>query len=103
VGRGRHLSSPDVDFILSSDGVQSDPARFLSPEARVVREAGGLWITDEVQSGFGRLGSVSWGFQRHGLEPHLAVLGKPMGNGVPIGALVGREEVLTKFGAILAI
>jgi len=52
----------------------------------------------EVQPGFGRLGSTWWGFQRHGIVPDLAVMGKPMGNGVPIGAVVGREEVMATFG-----
>ena len=87
-----------VDSILSSDGVHSDPAGLLAPAARAVREAGGLWIADEVQPGFGRLGSSWWGFQRHDFVPDLAVMGKPMGNGVPIGAVVGREEVLANFG-----
>jgi 4-aminobutyrate aminotransferase-like enzyme len=87
-----------VDSILSSDGVHSDPAGFLAPAARAVREGGGLWIADEVQPGFGRLGSTWWGFQRHEFVPDLAVMGKPMGNGVPIGAVVGREEVMAAFG-----
>lgn len=96
--RGVGFAGMIVDSILSSDGVQSDPAGFLAPAARVVREAGGLWIADEVQPGFGRLGSVWWGFQRHGVIPDLVVLGKPMGNGVPIGAVVGRDEVMANFG-----
>jgi 4-aminobutyrate aminotransferase-like enzyme len=96
--RGVGFAGMIVDSILSSDGVQSDPEGFLAPAARAVREAGGLWIADEVQPGFGRLGSVWWGFQRHDLTPDLVVLGKPMGNGIPIGALVGRDDVMTKFG-----
>lgn len=96
--RGVGFAGMIVDSILSSDGVQSDPEGLLAPAARVVREAGGLWIADEVQPGFGRLGSVWWGFQRHGLEPDLAVLGKPMGNGIPIGAVVGRDAVMSNFG-----
>jgi len=87
-----------VDSIMSSDGVHSDPAGLLASAARAVREAGGLWIADEVQSGFGRLGSTWWGFQQHALVPDLVVMGKPMGNGVPIGAVVGREEVMATFG-----
>ena len=87
-----------VDSILSSDGVHADPAGFLASAARVVREAGGLWIADEVQPGFGRLGSSWWGFERHGFVPDLVALGKPMGNGIPIGAVVGREDVMTAFG-----
>jgi 4-aminobutyrate aminotransferase-like enzyme len=63
-----------------------------------VREAGGLWIADEVQPGFGRLGFTWWGFQRHDMAPDLVVMGKPMGNGVPIGAVVGRDEVMAAFG-----
>lgn len=96
--RGVGFAGMIVDSILSSDGVQSDPEGFLAPAARAVREAGGLWIADEVQPGFGRLGSNWWGFERHGLEPDLVVLGKPMGNGIPIGAVVGRDEVMAKFG-----
>jgi 4-aminobutyrate aminotransferase-like enzyme len=96
--RGVGFAGMIVDSILSSDGVQSDPEGFLAPAVRAVHEAGGLWIADEVQPGFGRLGSAWWGFQRHGIEPDLVVLGKPMGNGIPIGALVGRDGVMAKFG-----
>lgn len=96
--RGVGFAGMIVDSILSSDGVLSDPEGFLAPAARAVREAGGLWIADEVQPGFGRLGSAWWGFERHGVEPDLVVLGKPMGNGIPIGAVVGRDDVMAKFG-----
>jgi 4-aminobutyrate aminotransferase-like enzyme len=98
VDRGVGFAGMIVDSIMSSDGVHSDPAGLLAPAARVVREAGGLWIADEVQPGFGRLGATWWGFQRHRFVPDLAVMGKPMGNGVPIGAVVGREEVMANFG-----
>ncbi|MBY4039253.1 aspartate aminotransferase family protein [Rhodococcus fascians] len=96
--RGVGFAGMIVDSVLSSDGVQCDPATFLRPAAEVVQGAGGLWIADEVQSGFGRLGTGWWGFDRHGIEPDLVVLGKPMGNGLPIAALVGREQVMAKFG-----
>jgi 4-aminobutyrate aminotransferase-like enzyme len=96
--RGVGFAGMIVDSILSSDGVQSDPLGLLVPAARVVREAGGLWIADEVQPGFARTGAHWWGFQRHGLVPDLVVLGKPMGNGVPIGAVVGRDEAMSHFG-----
>jgi 4-aminobutyrate aminotransferase-like enzyme len=56
--------------------------------------AGGLVIADEVQTGFGRLGSHLWGFVRHGALPDLVTLGKPMGNGYPIGAVVTRAEIV---------
>ncbi|WP_328364048.1 aspartate aminotransferase family protein [Mycobacterium sp. NBC_00419] len=96
--RGVGLAGMIVDSVLSSDGVQCDPATFLRPAAELVHDAGGLWIADEVQAGFGRLGTGWWGFERHGLQPDLVVLGKPMGNGIPIAAMVGREEVMAKFG-----
>ena len=87
-----------VDTIFSSDGVFSDPAGFLQPAVAAIREAGGLFIADEVQPGFGRTGAGLWGFQRHGIEPDLVTMGKPMGNGHPIAAMVARHEILDVFG-----
>jgi 4-aminobutyrate aminotransferase-like enzyme len=88
-----------VDTIFSSDGVFADPPGFLIPAAEAVRAAGGLFIADEVQAGFGRTGSHFWGFSRHDLTPDLVTMGKPMGNGHPMAAMAGRPEVLTAFGA----
>lgn len=96
--RGVGVAALIVDSVLSSDGVQTDPAGWLSPAADLVREAGGMWIADEVQPGFGRLGTGWWGFARHGLTPDLVVLGKPMGNGMPIAAVVGTETAMVRFG-----
>ncbi|WP_158742876.1 aspartate aminotransferase family protein [Acidisphaera sp. L21] len=87
-----------VDTIFSSDGVLSDPAGFLQPAAAAIREAGGLFIADEVQPGFGRTGAGMWGFSRHGLVPDLVTMGKPMGNGHPVAAMVARPEYLESFG-----
>ncbi|ASV88798.1 aminotransferase class-III family protein (plasmid) [Ochrobactrum quorumnocens] len=86
-----------VDTIFSSDGVFAEPAGFLAGAVAAIREAGGLFIADEVQAGFGRLGGHMWGFQRHGLVPDLVTMGKPMGNGYPIAGVVAREEVLERF------
>jgi 4-aminobutyrate aminotransferase-like enzyme len=87
-----------ADSLLSSDGVIADPAGFLRPVQDLVHAAGGLYIADEVQSGFGRTGSHLWGYQRHGLSPDIVTMGKPMGNGLPIAGLVARHEVLEDFG-----
>lgn len=87
-----------VDTILSSDGVYSDPAGFLAPAAQAIRDAGGLFIADEVQAGFARTGSCMWGFQRHALVPDIVTMGKPMGNGHPIAAMVSRPDILERFG-----
>ncbi len=88
-----------VDTIFSSDGVFADPAGFLAPAVAHIRAAGGVFIADEVQPGFGRTGTHMWGFQRHGLIPDMVSLGKPMGNGYPVAGLVLRPEVIAAFGA----
>ena len=86
-----------IDTILSSEGVIAEPRGFLQPAVQAVRAAGGLFIADEVQAGFGRLGEGMWGFERHGVVPDLVTMGKPMGNGHPIAALVGRSSLLQEF------
>jgi 4-aminobutyrate aminotransferase-like enzyme len=87
-----------VDTIFSSDGVFSDPPGFLAPAVAAIREAGGLFIADEVQPGFGRTGEGMWGFQRHDILPDLVTMGKPMGNGHPIAGMVAKPEILEAFG-----
>ncbi len=86
-----------LDTIFASEGVVSDPPGFLAEAVNAVRAAGGLFIADEVQPGFGRLGESMWGFQRHGVIPDLITMGKPMGNGHPIAAVAGRAGVLAEF------
>jgi 4-aminobutyrate aminotransferase-like enzyme len=63
-----------------------------------VHTAGGLYVADEVQPGFGRLGDTWWGFQRHGILPDIVTMGKPMGNGIPVSAAIFRHEVTEEFG-----
>jgi 4-aminobutyrate aminotransferase-like enzyme len=95
---GLRLAAFLADSLFSSDGVLPEPAGFLAPVAEIVRVAGGLYIADEVQSGFARTGSHMWGYQRHGLAPDIVTMGKPMGNGLPIAGLVARQAVLDDFG-----
>ncbi|PVE21257.1 aspartate aminotransferase family protein [Microvirga sp. KLBC 81] len=87
-----------VDTIFSSDGVFTDPRGFLSGAVDAIHEAGGLFIADEVQPGFGRTGDGMWGFERHGIVPDLVTMGKPMGNGHPMAGMAARPEVLAEFG-----
>lgn len=94
---GVSLAALLTDTIFSSDGVYADPRGFLAEAVRHVQAAGGLFIADEVQPGFGRLGETMWGFQRHGVVPDLVTMGKPMGNGHPVAALAARPEVLARF------
>ncbi|NKI31475.1 aminotransferase class III-fold pyridoxal phosphate-dependent enzyme [Croceivirga thetidis] len=63
----------------------------------LVREQGGVCISDEVQTGFGRLGDVFWGFEKQNVVPDIVILGKPMGNGHPIGAVVTTDEIAASF------
>jgi 4-aminobutyrate aminotransferase-like enzyme len=86
-----------VDSIFSSDGIYADPPGFLRAAIELVHRANGLFIADEVQSGFGRTGTHLWGFERHGVQPDIVTMGKPMGNGFPIGAVVTRPEILDAF------
>ena len=94
---GVSLAALLVDTIFSSDGVYADPKGFLAEAVRHVQTAGGLFIADEVQPGFGRLGESMWGFQRHGVVPDLVTMGKPMGNGHPVAAVVARPDVFARF------
>jgi 4-aminobutyrate aminotransferase-like enzyme len=59
--------------------------------------AGGLYVADEVQAGHGRLGPELWSFARHGIAPDVVTLGKPMGNGYPVAAVVTRRELAERF------
>lgn len=96
--RGEGLAAFIVDSLFSSDGIYADPRELLGPVADVVRRAGGLFIADEVQSGFGRSGERMWGYQRHGIEPDIITMGKPMGNGYPVAGIAVLDEVVSRFG-----
>ena len=85
-----------IDTILASDGVFADVE--LGEAVAAVRDTGGLFIADEVQPGFGRLGTGMWGFDRYELVPDLVTVGKPMANGHPVAAVLARPELIEEFG-----
>nr|WP_145552803.1 aminotransferase class III-fold pyridoxal phosphate-dependent enzyme [Variovorax boronicumulans] len=87
-----------VDTVFSSDGVFTAPAGFLREAVDAIHAAGGVFIADEVQPGFGRTGEAFWGFLRHGVLPDIVTMGKPMGNGHPVAGLTVRPEVMQAFG-----
>lgn len=87
-----------VDSLFTSDGILPEPAGFLKGAVDAIKRAGGLFIADEVQPGFGRTGAHMWGFQRHGVIPDIVTLGKPMGNGQPIAGLLATADALAEFG-----
>jgi 4-aminobutyrate aminotransferase-like enzyme len=82
--------------IFANEGLPSVPPAFLAKAVAHVRAAGGLFIADEVQAGFGRTG-VMWGHQVAGVVPDIVTLGKPMGNGHPLAAIVTRADLLNRF------
>ncbi|RIV82615.1 aspartate aminotransferase family protein [Aurantiacibacter xanthus] len=86
-----------VDTIFGSDGAISDPAGFLKPALEEIHAAGAMFIADEVQPGFGRTGGGMWGFSRHGIVPDFVTMGKPMGNGHPVAALVTKRSIAEAF------
>ena len=88
-----------LDALFTSDGIFAPPAGHLREVVRRVHDAGGLYVADEVQCGHGRAGLHLWGFQSSGVTPDLVTLGKPMGNGHPVAAVVTRSEIAERFAA----
>lgn len=95
---GYRLAALVTDGAYSSDGIFTDPVGYLKAMIEEVHAAGGVYIADEVQSGFARLGESMWGFARHGVVPDIVTMGKPMGNGLPVSGVVFRPEVSDEFG-----
>lgn len=88
-----------IDTIISSGGVVATPPGYLAKIAEVVREAGALFVADEVQPGFGRTGRNFWGYQIDDFVPDIVTMGKPMGNGHPLAATVTRRGLVDEFAA----
>ena len=86
-----------VDTSFCTNGIPEVPKGYLKQVAAKVRRAGGLVIADEVQYGFARPGSHMWGFQYHGMRPDIVTLGKPVGDGFPLGVAVTTTAILDAF------
>jgi len=97
--RGHRLAAFMVDTVMSSDGIPGVLDGWLARSAEIVRDAGGLLVADEVQAGFGRTGTNFWGFENHAVTPDLITMGKPMGNGHPISAVVASPTLIEAFSA----
>ncbi|SMX44665.1 aspartate aminotransferase family protein [Octadecabacter ascidiaceicola] len=80
-----------------NEGFPDNPDGWLKPVADVVRNAGGVLICDEVQSGFGRTGTHLWAHEKMGVVPDIIVLGKPMANGHPVGGVVAGCDIVAAF------
>ncbi|WP_415183772.1 aspartate aminotransferase family protein [Phaeovulum sp.] len=83
--------------IFANEGTPGIAPGFLDATAEVVRRAGGLLLCDEVQPGFGRVGSHWWGHEFLGFAPDVVTMGKPMGNGHPVAAVITRPDIMAAF------
>jgi 4-aminobutyrate aminotransferase-like enzyme/Ser/Thr protein kinase RdoA (MazF antagonist) len=91
------LAATFMDGSLMSDGIYVPETGELALLVERTHAAGGLYVADEVQAGHGRLGPELWSFTRHGIAPDVVTLGKPMGNGYPVAAVVTRRELAERF------
>jgi 4-aminobutyrate aminotransferase-like enzyme len=94
---GRRPAAFLCESILSCGGQVALPDGYLREAYRHVRAAGGVCIADEVQVGLGRVGSHWWAFEAHGVVPDIVTMGKPLGNGHPLGAVVTTPDVAARF------
>ncbi len=83
-----------LDPGFTADGILAPPPSYLREAARRAQLLGGLVVADEVQAGHGRTGTHLWSFQASGITPDMVVMGKPMGNGFPVAALVVKSQLL---------
>ncbi len=97
--RGIRPAAFIIDTIASSCGVVAPPPGYLRKAAEIIRAAGGVFIADEVQPGFGRTGRNFWGYQADDFLPDIVTMGKPMGNGHPLSAIVTRRELVQQFSS----
>jgi 4-aminobutyrate aminotransferase-like enzyme/Ser/Thr protein kinase RdoA (MazF antagonist) len=94
---GTAVAALFVDPAFTSDGILGPARDWVRSSAAAVREAGGLVVADEVQAGYGRTGDHLWSIAATGLDPDLMTLGKPMGNGFPVAAVLGRADLIDPF------
>ena len=94
---GRKIAGYIAESLPSVGGQIVFPEGYLSAVYAAVRQAGGVCIADEVQTGYGRLGTHFWGFEMQGVVPDIVVLGKPIGNGHPLGAVVTTRKIAESF------
>ena len=95
--RGHGLAAMIICPYFANEGFPTLEKGWLQPAIDAVRKAGGIVIADEVQPGFGRLGTDFWGHQKAGFLPDVVTMGKPMANGHPVGGVVTSMEIMSAF------
>jgi 4-aminobutyrate aminotransferase-like enzyme/Ser/Thr protein kinase RdoA (MazF antagonist) len=94
--RGFGLAATYLDCGFTSDGIWTPASEEVQAIADATRAAGGLVVADEVQAGHGRTGTHLWSFAQYGIAPDVVTLGKPMGNGYPVAAVIARQELFDR-------
>jgi 4-aminobutyrate aminotransferase-like enzyme/Ser/Thr protein kinase RdoA (MazF antagonist) len=95
--RLRHAPAAAIlDGVVTSDGIADLEPAYVQDLVRQAHDAGALWIADEVQAGHGRTGDALWAFDRAGVVPDFVTLGKPMGNGHPVAAVITRSDIVSQ-------
>ncbi|OIQ30071.1 MAG: peptidase M23 [Bacteroidetes bacterium MedPE-SWsnd-G2] len=95
--QGNKLAAVILEPIISCGGQIELPQGYLKYCYNKVRAAGGVCISDEVQTGLGRMGKTFWGFELHGVTPDIVTIGKPLGNGHPVAAVACTREIAEAF------
>ncbi|MCH8275563.1 MAG: aminotransferase class III-fold pyridoxal phosphate-dependent enzyme [Armatimonadetes bacterium] len=96
-GRGKQIAAFFSESLPSCAGQIVLPEGYLQEAFHHVRSAGGVCVSDELQVGFGRVGSHMWGFETQGVVPDMVTLGKPIGNGHPLAAVITTSEIARSF------
>lgn len=94
---GHGVAAILLDTLFSTEGLRVVPKGYLEAVVKMVRDAGGMVIADEVQPGFARMGDAFWGHQHYPIVPDMTTMGKPIGNGHPMAALVTRPDIAEPF------
>jgi 4-aminobutyrate aminotransferase-like enzyme len=95
---GIQLAALLIDASFANEGLPEPVPGYVAKAVALVREAGGALIADEVQCGFGRTGEAMWGYQLAGVVPDFVTMGKPMGNGYPVGGVAANGDLVDSFG-----
>jgi 4-aminobutyrate aminotransferase-like enzyme len=93
------LAAMFLDGAFTSDGIHFPPPRDVAAIVDETHAARGLFVADEVQAGHGRTGDHLWSFEHYGITPDIVTLGKPMGNGYPVAAVITRREIAERLAA----
>jgi 4-aminobutyrate aminotransferase-like enzyme len=96
-GKGRSVGALMAESLIGCGGQVIPAGGFLASATEAIRSAGGVFIADEVQVGFGRVGTHFWAFETQGVVPDIVTLGKPIGNGHPMAAVITTKDIAASF------